>query len=74
LDQKEQLIGALDKQIELQSNLRDAGACLEQLAEENLYLASSLDVHKATIKELNRRHLELPFEAKESGNQIFPFL
>ncbi|XP_020264591.1 centromere-associated protein E isoform X2 [Asparagus officinalis] len=68
LEKKDQLIIALNELVQLQSSLRDAGPCIEQLIEENLYLASSLDVHKAKIRELNGTRLELPFKAKESGN------
>lgn len=69
LGQKEQLIIALNNQVELQSNLRDAGACIEQLAKESLSLATSLHVHEAKLRELNERHLELPFEANKSWNE-----
>ncbi|XP_010927246.2 uncharacterized protein [Elaeis guineensis] len=52
-EQKERLLVALDKQKQLECNLRETGVFFDQLTEENIYLSSSLDIHKAKIKEFD---------------------
>lgn len=69
LEQKERLVIALDKQAQLQSDLRDTVPPFEQLAEENMYLSSSLDIHKAKIKELEGRQMESLSQANKAGKE-----
>ncbi|XP_026663084.2 golgin subfamily A member 4-like [Phoenix dactylifera] len=68
-EQKERLLVALDKQKQLECNLRETGACFDQLTEENIYLSSSLDIHKAKIKELDDGHIKWPFQAQQARDQ-----
>ncbi|KAG1331963.1 centromere-associated protein E [Cocos nucifera] len=68
-EQKERLLVALDKQKQLECNLRETGAFFDYLTEENIYLSSSLDLHKAKIKELDVGHIKLLFQAQQARDQ-----
>ncbi|KAG9449211.1 hypothetical protein H6P81_009176 [Aristolochia fimbriata] len=58
-EQKENLATALNRQIQLESDLQKAMVSLEHLTKENFYLSNSLNLHKAKVKEADDRYQEL---------------
>jgi chromosome segregation ATPase len=51
-------------------DLKEMTMHLEQLTEENFHLHSSLDIFKATIREIASWQTQIPCQAGEAGNEI----
>jgi chromosome segregation ATPase len=51
-------------------DLKEVTMHLEQLTEENFHLHSSLDIFKATIREIASWQTQIPCQAGEAGNEI----
>ncbi|RZS11904.1 hypothetical protein BHM03_00043278 [Ensete ventricosum] len=69
LEQKERLCTALDKQNQLECIIKETGSYFEQLAEDNLYLSSSLSLHRAKLKEVEAEHFGSGLFFKEAEFQ-----
>ncbi|URE41598.1 hypothetical protein MUK42_05277 [Musa troglodytarum] len=69
LEQKERLCTALDKQNQLECITKETGSYFEQLAEDNLYLSSSLSLHIAKLKEVEAEHFGSALLFKEAEFQ-----
>ncbi|XP_042498874.1 centromere-associated protein E isoform X2 [Macadamia integrifolia] len=69
VDHQDRLATRQCELLQLEVDLKEAIARQEQLAEENIFLSSSLDVHKAKIKEIDNRHMQLLPESEEGGHQ-----
>ncbi|XP_068641256.1 trans-Golgi network-localized SYP41-interacting protein 1-like isoform X3 [Aristolochia californica] len=68
-EQKENFTAALNKQIQLESDLQKAMVFLEHLTEENFYFSNSLDLHKAKVKEFDDMYQELLSEHRSGDYQ-----
>ncbi|CAL9124185.1 unnamed protein product [Musa acuminata var. zebrina] len=69
LEQNERLCTALDKQNQLECIIKETGSYFEQLAEDNLYLSSSLSLHIAKLKEVEAEHFGSALLFKEAEFQ-----
>ncbi|KAK6927719.1 hypothetical protein RJ641_006310 [Dillenia turbinata] len=55
--------------LQLKADLEEATLHLEELAKENIFLKSSLDVHKAKIREIDVSQMQLPSHDREAVSQ-----
>ncbi|KAJ4962944.1 hypothetical protein NE237_022883 [Protea cynaroides] len=69
VNHQDQLATQKCKLLQLEVDLKESIARLEQLTDENIILSSSLDVHKEKIEEIDNRHIQLLPESEEGGNQ-----
>ncbi|KAF8369375.1 hypothetical protein HHK36_032615 [Tetracentron sinense] len=60
------------KHMQLEVELKEVILRLEQLTEENIFLSSSLDIHKAKVKEIDNSHTQLSSQV-EASNQLEGF-
>ncbi|PIA43717.1 hypothetical protein AQUCO_01800044v1 [Aquilegia coerulea] len=66
LEHQEQFSSEHDKHTQLEVDLKEAMLRLEQLTQENLFLSSSVDIHKAKLMEIESKHSDLLSEATEN--------
>ncbi|KAK6912442.1 hypothetical protein RJ641_022043 [Dillenia turbinata] len=52
--------------LQLKADLEEATLHLEELTRENIFLKSSLDVHKAKIREIDESQMQLPSQDREA--------
>ncbi|KAF9612958.1 hypothetical protein IFM89_004661 [Coptis chinensis] len=69
LEQQEHFSREHDKHAQLGVDLKEAMMRLDQLTEENIFLSSSLDVHKAKLKEIESQHSLMLSQATEARDQ-----
>ncbi|KAF5190548.1 nucleoporin [Thalictrum thalictroides] len=70
LENQEQFSREQDKHTQVEVNLKEAMLRLEQLTQENIFLSSSVDIHKEKLKEIESQHSQLLSEATETRYKL----